>query len=160
FENVAERLRVHALAIVRHNQTCINARPWPTRVVSTVGHFNGPRLDAEQPSMHHGVARLYHQVRQNLIDLRGVDLDLAKTIVEIQLEPRAADESPEDRLEAPYEGIELYHLQVQVLAPRERKQLPCQVPGTGGSALNRRGFLDHCRWQVLLEDLLGGRDND
>src|SRR5690606_23560446 len=99
-------------------------------------------------------------VRQNLIDLRGVDLDLAKTIVEIQLEPRAADESPEDRLEAPYEGIELYHLQVQVLAPRERKQLPCQVPGTGGSALNRRGFLDHCRWQVLLEDLLGGRDND
>jgi hypothetical protein len=86
--------------------------------------------DVDRAAGRHGVARVDHEVEQDLFDLPGVGSDGPRMFSEIRpdLDVRA-DCAPEQLLDARQHGVEVYDLRLNDFCTGEREELPGEARG-------------------------------
>src|SRR5512132_2643886 len=91
------------------------------------GELDGARLDGQRAPCWHGITCVDHDVQQYLLELPGVDLDVARTGRETRLELDVlADDAAEHAIHVRDDRVRVEHFRLQRLLPAECEQLPRQ----------------------------------
>src|SRR5262249_10530592 len=123
---------------VRHHQGDVRPRVHAevrTGVLCADVYVEG--LDRQPPPTGHRVARVHHQVHEDLFDLAGISAHRPEVGGEPRLELDVLASDPaEDGLDVPNDRVEGDDLHLEHLATAEREQLPSEIGGTRGGVVD------------------------
>ena len=95
FEDSRLRFRVHAAAGVGHRHLDVVARPQPgVRGDTDLVELDIAQLDRDLAAVGHGVARVDHQVHENLLDLRAIGEDRRRVRPDIRRDLNLRTDEP------------------------------------------------------------------
>jgi hypothetical protein len=102
--------------------------------------FHGRRLQNEFSALGHSISGVNSQVHQNLFELRWIDLDVTGIRLHVDRQFHIfTDQSFQELLYVPDDGIGVYHARLDELLPAKRQKLLGEICGATCRLVDRFG---------------------